>query len=480
MVKPVAGTGEKVEKRLLPVQCASVIRSRRAPNPGTTSTDAGVAPRCSTCIPNYRSPQTTRISNRRENAMQISDLPGIGEIWEQTRGDPRICVAVLDGRVDLAHPCFAGSALDRLGGILSAEDEEMQGSMADHGTCVASIIFGQHGSPVEGIAPLCRGMFIPIYSERRRKLSQLDLSRAITLAVEEGAHVINVSGGQLTQLGEAEDLLEKAVELCCDRNVLLVAAAGNDGCPCLHIPAAVPTALAVGAMDGQGRPLTFSNWGKAYQSQGILAPGDNIAGAAFGGAVTQKSGTSFATPVVSGVAALLLSLQLKRGGRPDPHAVRAAILEGANRCDPKQVGDCSRYLVGTLESLWRPTGIAEESSHVRVTRYGRAFALWFAVSKQAIEAADQVAESITVDLASSGARPSVAAPPPLPQSVPAPQLPKIGAGSIRPSSTHDGVTPSQNKGLVFALGIIGFDFGTERDAIPSSSRCLPSRDQEEP
>jgi hypothetical protein len=44
MVKSVPDTGDQVEKKLLPVQRASVIRSRRAPSPGTTSTDAGVAP----------------------------------------------------------------------------------------------------------------------------------------------------------------------------------------------------------------------------------------------------------------------------------------------------------------------------------------------------------------------------------------------------------------------------------------------------
>ncbi len=385
-------------------------------------------------------------------SMNITDVQGIQELWDQTRGDPRICIAVLDGLVDLTHACFAGSGLTPLGGIISQDDENMQGPMASHGTCVASIIFGQHGSPVQGIAPVCRGLVIPIYSDRRRKLSQLDLSRAITQAVEEGAHVINLSGGQLTQVGEAEDLLEKAVQLCCDRNVLLVAAAGNDGCPCLHIPAAVPTALAVGAMDDQGRPLAFSNWGEAYRTQGILAPGDNIAGAGPGGAVIRKSGTSFATPVVSGVAALLLSLQLKQGGTPDPHAVRAAILEGAERCDPKHVGDCSRYLVGTLnlpgaeKALLRSRPMSESRGTVEPSRCS------CGVAKQAIEAADEVAESMAIDLASAGASPSVpTAPPPS----------KVVAGSIKPSTSQDAVTPSQNKGLVFALGIVGYDFGTE-------------------
>ena len=93
-----------------------------------------------------------------------------------------------------------------------------------------------------------------------------------------------------------------------------------------------------------------------------------------------------------------------------------------------------------------------------------------AVTKQAIEAADEVAESMAIDLAPAGASPSVpVAPPPS----------KVVAGSIKPSTSQDAVTPSQNKGLVFALGIVGFDFGTERDAIPSNSRCRRSRDRRE-
>ena len=87
-----------------------------------------------------------------------------------------------------------------------------------------------------------------------------------------------ISGGQLTDFGEVEAWLENAVNLCKANNVLIVAAAGNDGCDCLHVPAALPTVLAVGAMDAQGKPLDFSNWGEAYQSQGLLAPGENILG----------------------------------------------------------------------------------------------------------------------------------------------------------------------------------------------------------
>jgi len=124
--------------------------------------------------------------------------------------------------------------------------------MSLHGTHVTSIIFGQPGSPVRGIAPKCRGLIVPIFADERLKLSQLDLSRAIEQAINAGANIINISGGQLTDWGEAEGWLEKAVQLCNENNVLIVAAAGNDGCECLHVPAALPTVLAVGAMDEQG------------------------------------------------------------------------------------------------------------------------------------------------------------------------------------------------------------------------------------
>ena len=130
--------------------------------------------------------------------------------------------------------------------------------------------------------------------------------------------------------------------------VLIVAAAGNDGCDCLHVPAALPAVLAVGAMDDEGRPMDFSNWGENYQVEGVLAPGEGIPGAVPGDGIEQRSGTSFATPIVAGVAALLLSREVQAGRKPDAHAVRRAILQSADRCDPEVAKNCSRFLAGKL------------------------------------------------------------------------------------------------------------------------------------
>jgi len=168
--------------------------------------------------------------------------------------------------------------------------------------------------------------------------------------VEAGAHVINISGGQFAKNLEPNHFLENAVKLCEASNVLIVAAAGNDGCDCLHFPAAIPSVLSVGAMDDAGVPLCSSNWGSAYRGQGILAPGSNILGPVPGGRLKDSTGTSFATPIVSGVIGLLLSLQEKQGHPIDPFRVRDVLLQSAHPCDPRESADCRRHLRGGLNA----------------------------------------------------------------------------------------------------------------------------------
>src|SRR5262245_32366242 len=127
-------------------------------------------------------------------------LPGLSELWEETRGDPDISIAVLDGPVDLSHPCFEGAALSALSTSVSATAEA--GRAVEHGTFVASLLFGRHGSAVAGVAPECRGLIVPIYADGTdgalKAATQTDLARAINQAVSGGAKVVNVSGGELS------------------------------------------------------------------------------------------------------------------------------------------------------------------------------------------------------------------------------------------------------------------------------------------
>lgn len=282
----------------------------------------------------------------------IAALPGLQSLWAESLGDPRVCIAVLDGPVDQSHPCFNGIRLTRLKTLVA--DAAYDGPACRHGTHITSIIFGSHGGPIAGIAPQCHGLIIPVFADNgehsRPSCSQLDLARAILQAVEQGAQIINISAGQLEPTGDPEPFLAQAIRSCEDNDVLIVAATGNEGCECVHVPAAIDSeaVLAVGAMDNEGNPLEGSNWGDSYKVQGVLAPGKNILGAVPGGALALMSGSSFATPIVSGVAALLLSTQLKNEDTLDPRAVRSAILKSALPCNRDRSLDCRRFLKGTL------------------------------------------------------------------------------------------------------------------------------------
>jgi cyanobactin maturation PatA/PatG family protease len=391
----------------------------------------------------------------------------------QTLGDDRICIAILDGPVDLAHPCFRGAKLTTisagLGGDCGAEPSL-------HGTHVASLIFGQPGSAVLGVAPRCRGMLIPIFSHGEdgavSNCSQLDLARAILVAVENGAHIINVSGGQLSQSGEPELLLANAIATCTARNVLIVAAAGNDGCDCLHIPACASSVLPVGAMDAGWGPMPSSNWGTAYRRNGILAPGEAVLGAVPGG-VAMKTGTSFATPIVTGIAALLLSLQLELGRMPDPHAAKLALLRSALPCTPEDGVDCRRYLAGRLNV----------AGAVALTLNGGP-----EMSDLALLPEREIQAS-----AEPAPEPHAFTPPPAPPMPSRPAIqpsemrvaaaaPALGRGEIAPSDCGCGCggqakgdcgcggaagTGAKTVQLVYALGTIGYDFESEarRDSI---------------
>ena len=394
---------------------------------------------------------------------KMTNIPGLKKLWTETRGDPKICVAVLDGIVDQNHPCFIGADLTRLPSLVSGE-ANANGSMSAHGTHVASIIFGQHDSPVTGIAPQCRGLIVPVFADESLKLSQLDLSRAIEQAVNNGANIINVSAGQLTDAGEADTWLEKAIQLCQENNVLLIAATGNDGCECLHVPASLPTVLAVGAMDDQGKPVDFSNWGDAYQKQGILAPGKDILGAKPNGGTIRLSGTSFATPIVSGVAALLLSLQIKRGEKPDPQKVKNALLATATPCNPKDTDDQSRCLMGKLnilDAIEYLTGeTMSEDLELESVEASGCGCQDTQINESELDNQLETASEIKPDeIVASVTTQTPINIPSFPQQTT--NQPTMSNRTSNFVTASEAPSELEGKNLVYALGVLGYDFGSE-------------------
>lgn len=403
------------------------------------------------------------------------EIIGLQELWSETLGDSRICIALLDGAVDVSHQSLAAADLIQIETLVSCKADD--GPASQHGTHIASVIFARHDGPIKGIAPQCRGLIIPVFREGDTgaiaPCSQVDLARAVNQAVQAGAHIINISGGELAPSGTAHPLLADAVKECANRGVLIVAAAGNEGCECQHIPGALPSVLAVGAMNAQGEPMEFSNWGKRYQAQGVLAPGENIRGASPGGGVVASSGTSYATPVVSGVAALLLSLQLKLGRKPDTQAVRAAILNSAIGCNERPVHECRRLLAGRLNVKGAMRHIIGGKNAMAEPNSTTAAGLVKNDTSSTVNASAPQPPSALVQAASfedqaidtnmekqrSGSTTSMRK-----EDALGPQCP-ISPSHIKAAACDCGGTAP--KQLVFVLGQLGYDFGTEarRDSI---------------
>lgn len=153
------------------------------------------------------------------------------------------------------------------------------------------------------------------------------VANAIDYAVARKANVINLS------LGSSYDdpLVHEAVDRAIAAGITVVAAAGNDGCDCMLYPANYPEVLSVGALDpSTGQAASFSSYGNNLK---LLAPGVNLYTTDFTATNPTSayaagiSGTSLATPVVSGLITRLLSQQ----PQATPRQLMAALLENTNR-----------------------------------------------------------------------------------------------------------------------------------------------------
>jgi cyanobactin maturation PatA/PatG family protease len=232
-------------------------------------------------------------------------------------------------------------------------------------------------------------------------------------------------------------------------------------------------------MDSQGNPLGFSNWGEKYQIQGILAPGEGILGATPSGGVSTNSGTSYATPVVSGIAALLLSLQLTNEQKPTPHFIRSAILNSAIGCEEQPAPNCRRLLAGRLNikkamsqiitggSTMSDTNEMQENNHPEVIENAEAKAS--AAQVQEPDAGVMAADNNGFKESESPPQPSPANTTVLQDSEGSIKQSSVNPGSVTASecscrSNGGGGAPGQ---LVFAIGQLGFDFGSEacRDSL---------------
>ncbi|MGE5340293.1 MAG: S8 family peptidase [Candidatus Omnitrophota bacterium] len=229
------------------------------------------------------------------------------EGWDWTTGaiDHPVTIAVIDTGVSYSHEDLKNKIVP---GYNFVEDSVNADDDHGHGTFVASLAAADSQNGV-GVAGVCwNAKIMPLKcADQDGSASYLAIAAGIHYAVDNGAKIINISVGGKSP----SPILETACEYAYNKNVLIVAAAGNNGAFVLFPASYDKYCLAVAATDADDQWAAFSNPGSQID---VAAPGVMVLGAAFSpttptvtNAYRYDSGTSFAAPLVSGAAALLLS-----------------------------------------------------------------------------------------------------------------------------------------------------------------------------
>ena len=264
---------------------------------------------------------------------------------DEFRGEG-VIVAVIDSGVDVEHPDLKGRMWRNTGEIPgNGIDDDGNGKIDDylgwnffgknnnvtdlmsHGTHVAGIVGAANdGIGVVGMAYEAQIMALKIIENVKVPIYYDTISEAINYAVDNGAHVINLSISMLELYSQSLVIALKYAE---QQGVVVVGSSGNDANASPNFPARTPTVISVGSMKNQTHVSAFSNTARSKDAEptqcGVLAPGALIWSTV---PVSQNyynytSGTSQAAPFVSGLVARM------RSANPDltPAEVRAILLK---------------------------------------------------------------------------------------------------------------------------------------------------------
>lgn len=219
------------------------------------------------------------------------------QAWDLSKGSSSTIISVIDSGLNLTHEEFVGRIAP--GGFDHSDNDNDPTDTGGHGTHCAGIAVAATDNG-KGVASVCfNGRILPmkIFPNSFDSTS----AAAIVDAANKGARVISMSYGSSSPSQTEQD----AINFAWGKNVVLFAAAGNDGNTVRHYPAALNNIIAVAATDSSDSRAGFSTYGDWVH---IAAPGDNILSTYIGGndVYVPNSGTSMACPFAASVAGLMI------------------------------------------------------------------------------------------------------------------------------------------------------------------------------
>ncbi len=217
--------------------------------------------------------------------------------WDMTTGSSAP-IAIVDSGVDSTHPDLAARVI---AGWNFVAGNSNTADVTGHGTAVAGAAAAATNNWIGVAGVTWQNPILPlVVSDSTGYATYSNMAAAIEYAADHGARVINISLGG----SQPSSVLQSAVDYAWNEGALVVAAAMNDSSTTPMYPAACTNAVAVGATDQNDNLASFSDYGNWIT---VTAPGINILTTDNGGGYGYWYGTSLATPIVTGVAALALA-----------------------------------------------------------------------------------------------------------------------------------------------------------------------------
>ena len=255
----------------------------------------------------YRYPDTTEdpfLTESNEGYQWYHGVVGSKKAWEAGYQGAGIKVAVLDSGIE-SNVADLSATTKIVNDTLGSEDNH------GHGTHVAGIIGAKYnnGSGGVGIAPQSQIISVKVISDLGVAESA-DIIRGIQLAMEAGADIINMSLGS----GAYSEAEQAIVSEAYSKGIAVICSAGNSNSTAPHYPAGYEGAIAIAALDKNSHKASFSNSGSYVR---YSAPGVAIVSTSLDGLYESLQGTSQAAPIVSGIAAVLLSSGVVEGSGID-------------------------------------------------------------------------------------------------------------------------------------------------------------------
>lgn len=277
--------------------------------------------------------KVSSIQDKIDWGLQSTNIP---EIWNKTMGDG-IKICILDTGSPIKHKDLK-NAVVKHADFTNSSYEDKQG----HGTHVSGIAAARaNNRGIVGVAPLSELYIGKVLDDDGS--GNLDwLVEGIKWAIEESVDIISISLGSPSHYRPLKRIVEKAI----DKNIIVIAAAGNEGKKrknTVNYPGRYENVITVGSYN---EDLVRSNFSSCGPHLDLLGPGEDVLSTWINNSYKTLDGTSMATPFIAGIAALALSKHRKQGGETElktqkqmrQHLLKMTVDKMSDRNDVKGYG----------------------------------------------------------------------------------------------------------------------------------------------